>query len=134
MPPTPPVVEEVVEETPEVIVPVVEEVDDVDVSEADALMTDDIALATVVYKEGGSTEGYKATVNLGAINDVFADGDKVNLETLKAKGLAPAKAKRVKILASGHLNKHGLEVEANSFSVQAIKMITLTGGTAIQKK
>jgi len=133
-PPTPPVVEEVVEETPEVIVPAVEEVDDVDVSEADALMTDDIALATVVYKEGGSTEGYKATVNLGAINDVFADGDKVNLETLKAKGLAPAKAKRVKILASGHLNKHGLEVEANGFSVQAIKMITLTGGTAIQKK
>ena len=133
-PPAAPVVEEVVEETPEVIVPVVEEVEDVDVAGADALMTDEAAMATVVYKEGGSTEGYKATVNLGAINDAFADGDKVNLETLKAKGLAPAKATRVKILASGHLNKHGLEVEANSFSVQAIKMITLTGGTAVQKK
>ncbi len=134
-PPAPPVVEEVVEEeTPEVVVPVVEEVEDVTVEEADDLMTDDVAMSTVVYKEGGSTEGYKATVNLGVINDVFADGDRVDLDTLKAKGLAPAKAKRVKILASGHLNKHGLEVEANSFSVQAIKMITLTGGTVIIKK
>ena len=133
-PPTPPVVEDVVEEAPEVIAPVVEEVESVDVSEADALMADDVALATVVYKEGGSAEGYKATVNLGAINEAFADGDKVNLETLKAKGLVPAKAKRVKILSSGRLDKHGLEVEANSFSVQAIKMITLTGGTAVQKK
>ena len=75
-----------------------------------------------------------AIVNLGAINDAFSDGDKVNIETLKAKGLVPAKTKRVKILADGRLDKHGLEVEANSFSAQAIKMITLTGGTAVQKR
>ena len=130
-PPEAPVVEEVVDETPETTVPTV---DAVDVADADALMADDVALATVVYKVGGSTEGYKATVNLGAINDAFADGDKVNIETLKAKGLVPAKTKRVKILASGRLDKHALEVEANSFSLQAIKMITLTGGTAVQKK
>ena len=130
-PPTAPVVEEVAQETPDTTVPTV---DAVDVADADALMADDVALATVVYKEGGSTEGYKATVNLGAINDAFNDGDKVDLAALKAKGLAPAKAKRVKVLASGRLEKHGLEVEANSFSLQAIKMITLTGGTAVQKK
>ena len=130
-PPAAPVAEEVAQETPDTTIPTV---DAVDVTDVDALMADDVALATVVYKEGGSTEGYKATVNLGAINDAFNDGDKVNLETLKAKGLAPAKAKRVKVLASGRLDKHGLEVEANSFSVQAIKMITLTGGTAVQKK
>ena len=140
-PPEAPIVEETVEETVEEITevtveaaPVIETLEEVAAEEVDTLMTDDIAMATVVYKEGGSTEGYKATVNLGAINEVFADGDRVDLDGLKAKGLAPAKAKRVKILADGRLNKQGLEVEANSFSVQAIKMITLTGGTAIIKK
>ena len=109
--------------------PVVEEVSNTRASARSAA-----TLANVVYKDSGSTAGYMAIVNLGAINDAFSDGDKVNIETLKAKGLVPAKTKRVKILADGRLDKHGLEVEANSFSAQAIKMITLTGGTAVQKR
>ena len=38
---------------------------------------------------------------------------------------------RLKVLASGSLDK-ALTVEADAFSVQAIKMITLTGGHAVK--
>ncbi len=127
------------EPEPDPIVPVVvpEEVDDVTVEEVDELMTDDDALAAVVVVENDATEpstGPKAIVNVGDINEHFSEGDTVNLETLIEKQLVPAKTGRLKVLASGHLNKHHLTVEANSFSVQAIKMIQLTGGTVIQKK
>jgi ribosomal protein L15 len=47
------------------------------------------------------------------------------------KKLIDADCKRVKILADGDLDK-ALVVEANSFSLQAIKMITLTGGHALK--
>ena len=52
---------------------------------------------------------------------------------MKAKKLIPAKTVRIKILADGHLTKP-LTVKANYYSVQAIKMIELTGGTVIVLK
>ena len=125
------------EPQPEPVVPVEipEEVEDVTVEEVDELMTDDTALAAVVVAEAvAPSTGPKAIVNIGDINDNFSDGDTVNLDTLKEKKLVPAKTGRLKVLATGHLNKHNLTVEANSFSVQAIKMIQLTGGTVVQKK
>ncbi len=132
-----PVVEPEPEPEPEpvIIAPVIEEVDDVAADEVDDLMSDDDALAGVVIKESETpSEGQRAIINIGAINDNFNDGDTVNLEILQEKKLVPAKAGRLKVLADGHLNKHHLTVEANSFSVQAIKMIQLTGGTTVQKK
>ena len=122
---------------PVVIPEVVEEVEDVTVEEADELMADDTALASVVVVEepaAPASTGPKAVINIKDINDNFSDGDTVNLDTLKDKKLVPDKTVRLKVLATGHLNKHNLTVEANSFSVQAIKMIQLTGGTVIQKK
>lgn len=138
--PTPPPAvdpEPVVEPTPDpepipVVVP--ETVDDIEPEMADTLMTDDDALASVIVKECSEAQGPKAVVNLSKINAAFADGETVSLETLKAKNLVSSKTARVKILADGHLNKHNLTVEANSFSVQAIKMIKLTGGNVIQDK
>ena len=51
----------------------------------------------------------------------------VNIETLKEKQLIPASVGYIKVLARGSLSKP-LIVEAQDFSLEAIKMIALTGG------
>ena len=107
-------------------------VPEVDVETADKLMTDAVAM-TVIETVGGAGVGMKSIVNVCDINKAFSDGDTVDLDALKAKKLVSKKTQRVKILADGILNK-SFTVYAEQFSVQAIKMITLTGGKAIQKK
>jgi ribosomal protein L18E len=109
----------------------VEIVEDVTVEEADELMTDDTAMTLVATKKAAAVVGAKAIVNISRINDAFADGDVVTVEALKEKRLIPNNTGKVKILAGGHLNK-ALTVEAHAFSVQAVKMITLTGGSVTQ--
>ena len=121
---------EVEEVTPEPIH--IETVETVDVETADLLMTDEVA-ATVVETVGGAGVGTKAIINVSDINNAFASGDVVDIDALKAKKLIPANAKRIKVLADGHLDI-SITVYAEQFSVQAVKMITLTGGKAIQKK
>ena len=121
------------EEQPEIpVVPIVT-VESVDVETADELMTDATAIAVVETVEGDTSAGQKVIVNLHVINDNFAAGETVDLDALKSKKLVSSKAGRVKILADGTLDKP-LTVIADAFSVQAIKMITLTGGHAVQKK
>ena len=122
--------EEELPETP--AVPIVT-VESVDVETADELMTDATAIAVVETVESEASIGPKVIVNLHVINDNFDAGDTVDLDALKSKKLVSSKAGRVKILADGTLDKP-LTVVADSFSVQAIKMITLTGGHAVQKK
>ncbi|MBE6661608.1 MAG: hypothetical protein E7605_09450 [Ruminococcaceae bacterium] len=77
------------------------------------------------------TEGQKGHINLGDVDAAFEAGDTVTLDILKQKGLVPKKIKRIKILADGELTKP-LTVKAHSFSIQAIKMIELTGGMVIK--
>ena len=107
-------------------------VDDVDVATADELMTDDQANTMVTFVSGAGV-GTKNIINIDKLNDAFSAGDEVTLEKLKAMKLVPASTKRLKVLADGHLNKP-LKIYAEQFSVQAIKMIVLTGGEAIVKK
>ena len=117
-----------------VVAPVVEEeiihVEHVSAVEADALMTDAQAVNSVVLVACAAT-GKMGAVNVGTLNVHYEDGDKVDIDSLKEKKLIAADCKRVKILADGDLDK-ALTVEANSFSLQAIKMITLVGGHAIK--
>ena len=94
------------------------------------MMTDAQAVSSVVLV-ASTASGKMGAVNVGTLNDHFETGDKVDIEVLKEKKLIDADCKRVKILADGDLDK-ALTVEANSFSLQAIKMITLTGGHAIK--
>ena len=61
------------------------------------------------------------------------DGETVTLEALQEKRLAPKGTGRVKILARGIMTKK-LDIIADSFSLQAVKMITLAGGRAEQYK
>ena len=107
-------------------------VDHVSVSEADELMSDVQAVHMIeVVAVNYAASGKMGSVNVGALNEHYEAGEKVDIESLKEKKLIDADCKRVKILADGDLDKV-LVVEANSFSLQAIKMITLTGGHALK--
>ncbi|MBR2293417.1 MAG: uL15 family ribosomal protein [Clostridia bacterium] len=129
--PPAPVVAPEPEPEPEPEEPVVLET--VDVETADSLMSDADAIAAIEIVFASRVEGPKGIVNIDAINEAFAAGETVDLDSLKAKKLLAKKTTRYKVLANGHLDKP-LTVVADQFSVQAIKMITLTGGHAVQKK
>ncbi|HLN29616.1 MAG TPA: 50S ribosomal protein L15 [Gemmataceae bacterium] len=67
-------------------------------------------------------------VNVGALDDAFADGDTVDHEALRKAGLAKGPADGVRILGTGELNKR-LTVRAHHFSKSAAEKITAKGGT-----
>ena len=95
-------------------------------------LTDEEA-ASIVKTEEGAGEGPRNYINIGIINEHFEAGDTVTLNILKEKGLIDKKIMRIKILADGILDRP-LTVKAESFSIQAVKMIELTGGTVIVLK
>jgi large subunit ribosomal protein L15 len=67
-------------------------------------------------------------VNLDDLEARFADGMSVDLEALRAAGLATRKDVPVKILARGELTKK-LTVHAHAFSKTARERIEAAGGT-----
>ena len=73
----------------------------------------------------------RAQINLDTISQNFSEGDIVTLNALKQKKLLHKNVGSVKILARGRLDKP-LTVLAQDFSLSAIKMILLTGGTPIR--
>ena len=129
-----PVVEEVapVEETPvaEEVAPVEEAYLFADIREADSIVTDEIAEHSIEeIHVSEKRSGKMCEINIDVICENFENGDVVTLEALQKKRLVSAKAGRVKILAHGRMTK-SLTVIADKFSLQAVKMITLAGGTA----
>ena len=124
------VAETPVAEEPVVEEPVVEEPVAITAEEADEMVTDEVAEESIVMISE-ARGGRMVEINIGEINDNFEDGDTVTIAELKAKRLISNKAGRVKILAGGQLNKK-LTVVADRFSLQAVKMITVEGGTVKQ--
>lgn len=106
-----------------------EPVERIDAESADAIISDTVAMAGVCYESGASV-GFRDFVNIGDIDKSFNAGDIVTIDELKKAGLVQKRASRLKILADGYLTKP-LTVKADSFSIQAIKMIRLTGGTVV---
>lgn len=102
----------------------------VSVVEAHTAMTDEYATShmVIVARTAAKASGKKAVVNIDTIGANFNDGDTVDLAALKAKKLVSRKETAVKILARGWLGKK-LNVIADDFSADAVKMILLTGGT-----
>ena len=137
----PEVVEEVV---PEVIEEVAEEEEEevyeehvVIVEEVSAEDADQIAEEQhidVHVEEGveyiSAKDSKKAIVNIDTLSDAFEAHQTADLATMKAKGLIDKKAKTVKVLARGSINKP-LIVKAGDFSRTAVEMILLTGGNAV---
>ena len=118
--------------------------EEVSVSEATKLMSDEDAKMLVeeevvpgdeaistVYQY--SNKAVKDIINIDVISANFKPGEYVNLETLKEHKLIGKKTTYVKVLARGYINKP-LIVEADAFSIEAIKMIVLTGGRVIRKR
>ena len=100
----------------------------VSVTVAEKLMTDDEALLLPAEK---SSDGYRQTiVNIDTLGEYFLDGERVSIEEMRERiPFFDKKATAVKVLARGVLNKT-LEVEADDFSLAAVKMILLLGGKA----
>src|SRR5574342_535413 len=62
-------------------------------------------------------------INLGILNQLFKDGDVINLKTLRERGYAPRNPQGgLKILAQGELNKK-VTLEAHAFSKGAIEKL-----------
>jgi len=122
-----PLGEELPEDEPEEI----HIVHEVSVEEVDQLMSDKTAEHALEESDKLGGTGKLGIINIGVLHDTFEDGDTVNLEVLKEKDMIADSTGRLKVLASGSLDK-ALTVEADAFSVQAIKMITLTGGHAVK--
>ncbi len=114
---------------------VVEEEIHADATKADELLTDDEAAAKIeVIERTTLVKSTKmAEINLDTICDNYDDGETVELAGLQAKRLVTKNAGRLKVLARGVMTKR-LTVVADKFSLQAVKMITLAGGTAEQLK
>ncbi|MBE6597688.1 MAG: hypothetical protein E7641_08490 [Ruminococcaceae bacterium] len=72
----------------------------------------------------------KTFINVDTLSENYKAGEVVDLVSLKRKGLIPQSSCYLKVLARGRVDKP-LEVRAQSFSRDAVKMITLTGGRAI---
>ena len=112
-------------------VPVIvhEIVEHIDAEEADEMMTDEEAMQEARY-ESGAGKGKEGIINIGLIDKKFEANDVITLAVLKEKGLINKRAHRMKVLADGELTKP-ITVKSEAYSVQAIKMIELTGGKVI---
>ena len=111
---------------PEVMPEIVEHID---AEEADAMISDSLAMRTANY-ESGAGHGQQGIINIGVLDQNFEAHDVITLAVLKERGLISKKVGRMKVLADGMLNKP-LTIKSESYSIQAIKMIELTGGTVI---
>jgi large subunit ribosomal protein L15 len=71
-----------------------------------------------------------AVVNVGDIDEAFASGEEVTLESLKAKNLAKGRYDQLKVLGGGQLTKK-LKISAHRFSHSAMDKIQQAGGQAV---
>lgn len=100
----------------------------VSVAAAEQLMADDEAL--VLPAEQKSDTYRQTIVNIDTLGEYFADGERVTIEEMRERiPFFDKRATAVKVLARGVLNKT-LEVEADDYSLAAVKMILLLGGKA----
>lgn len=106
----------------------------VSVSEADAQMSDEVA-ATYIKDDITSKKhkGKKGIINIDTIGENFNDGDTVDIEALWEKKLMPTSVGYVKVLARGMLGKK-LNIDLQDYSIQAVKMVILEGGTVKKAK
>lgn len=106
----------------------------VSVTVAEQLMADEEAEALELEAETRSDKGRQTIVNIDTLGEYFADGERVTIEEMRERiPFFDGRATAVKVLARGVLNKQ-LEVEADDFSLAAVKMIALLGGKAYIRK
>jgi large subunit ribosomal protein L15 len=67
------------------------------------------------------------SINLGMIDRYFQDGEAVNEETLRARGLVSGKCWGIKILGKGALSKKLTQVEVTAVSASAKQALEAAG-------
>lgn len=103
-------------------------------SEVDELMEDEVATALIEENEELSDRTKCDIINIDTLGKYFESGETVTLEEIKKRIESfPRRATYIKVLARGTLDKK-LTVIADSFSMEAAKMILLTGGNVVKKK
>lgn len=129
-----PVIEEPVAE-PEIEAPAIEPelvIESVSAEEAHQIIEE--KQIDLVIEEGvdyiTAKDNKKAIINIDTLSKNYPAGADVTIQSMKDKKLIDKKAKSVKVLARGILDKP-LKVRAGEFSVPAIEMILLTGGHAM---
>lgn len=101
---------------------------------ADEVMSDEKAEASIEeVTVNKHQEGTKEIINIDTLSEHYNNGDEVTLESLIEKKLVPSKTGHIKVLARGVLDKT-LHVVANEYSLQAVKMIILVGGSVKKVK
>jgi ribosomal protein L15 len=75
----------------------------------------------------------KGIINIDTISSAYNDGDVVTLDSLISKGLVAKNVHFIKVLARGELDK-ALTIKAHDYSMDAVKMIVVAGGTVIELK
>ena len=110
----------------------------INVEDADMSITDDIAKTFVEDVEDEEelviTKGTKkAIINIDTIDANFNNGDEIDINVLKERKLIDKNAGKLKVLARGVLTK-SITIKANEYSLQAVKMVVLLGGTVYKVK
>ena len=106
----------------------------VSAAEVNSIIEDEVAITLVETEEPATAVAAekkryrkKSIVNIDSLSKNFNAGETVNIQTLKERGILAKDVDFIKVLARGTLDKP-LKVEAQDYSVEAIKMILLTGG------
>ena len=106
---------------------------EIDAERADGLITDSLAKSLInregeiIYTRGSEKE----IINVELLSKNFEAGERVDVNSLKKKGLISSQTAYIKVLGGGKIDKP-LMVFANDFSLSAVKMIALTGGKVIK--
>lgn len=105
----------------------------IDADKANRLITDTLAKSLIRRENTAIVTGGsgRVRVSVNTLSDHFHDGDTVDINSLKEKGIVPYDALNLEIEGAGYLNK-SLKVYASDFSLCAVKMIALCGGEAIK--
>lgn len=105
---------------------------EVKATEVDEIISDAEAKALIVSSARYADKTKTGIINVDTISLYFQEGETVTLEEIKRR--VPGFTKKItyiKVLARGTLDK-SLTVEADDFSIEAVKMILLTGGKVVR--
>lgn len=111
-----------------------DEMDEVSASDVGSFMADDRAKLRVQEGSEISDRTKSGIVNVDTLGKFFNEGEKVTVDEIKRRvSYFPKNVTYIKVLARGTLDKP-LVVVADDFSLEAVKMIVLTGGRAIRTR
>ena len=106
----------------------------VNAGEVNSLITDEQVVELIEQSTRVADRTKKTIINIDTISQYFNENETVTLEEIKKRvPNVDKKATFLKVLARGTLDK-ALTVDADDFSIEAEKMIIVTGGKVLVSK